>query len=273
LFAQNKIMFKIFFSLLILSFFFSQSFAQSDSLVFNGTLSVQKSATYKYKIVVGEKAGKWAGYSILDAMGPNETKSTVVIQFLKEKEAFAFAEKTLISSRSKEQSFCFVGGLLKMNGKGTQVKGFFLGQDEKKKMCGSGSVKFDIPERARQLMTPDGTRDTNVSAIVTSKNSEEYEVKNGLIKLEVWDGGLNDNDSLTILVNDKIMVPPFQILNEKKIFEISLNKGVNVVKIRALNEGTKPPNSARFMIIDQNVRYPVVSFLQKNEEATIKIKW
>jgi hypothetical protein len=122
-------------------------------------------------------------------------------------------------------------------------------------------------------MTPDGTRDTNVSAIVTSKNSEEYEVKNGLIKLEVWDGGLNDNDSLTILVNDKIMVPPFQILNEKKIFEISLNKGVNVVKIRALNEGTKPPNSARFMIIDQNVRYPVVSFLQKNEEATIKIKW
>lgn len=239
----------------------------------NGTLSVHKAATFKYKLVIGNKGGKWNGYSLLDEGGPNETKSTVSVQFMKEKEAMVFAEKTLISTKSNEKSFCFVGGLLKMTEKKSQVKGFFLGQDDKKKMCGSGTVKLNLPEQAKILMTPDGTKDTNISAIVTSKKSESFEVKNAEVQIEVWDGGLADQDSLSVSLNGQIIEAPFQITAEKKIINVRLKKGENVIKIKALNEGTEAPNSARILLIDQGTKFPVVSFLRKDEEATIKLKW
>lgn len=273
MFAQNKKMFQKFFFTISLLSLCSNCFGQNDSLIMDGSLSVSKAGTFKYKVVIGEKNGKWNGYTILDAGGPNETKSTVSVHFLKDKEAMALAEKSLVSTKSKEKSFCFVGGLLKMNDKKSQAKGYFLGQDEKKKMCGSGTVKLNLPEKAKILMTPDGTKDTNISAIVTSQNSESFTVKSGEIKLEVWDGGLSDQDSLSISVNNELAVAAFQITNEKKIISIKLKKGENIIKIKALNEGLEPPNSARFMVLDENSRYPIVSFLKKNEEATLKIKW
>lgn len=264
----------LFFAIVILISFQHQVIAQkADTLIMSGTLSVHKAASFKYKLIVGNNAGKWNGYSILDEGGPNETKSSVSVQFVKEKSAMAFAEKTLISTKSKEKSFCFVGGLLKMNDKKNQVKGFFLGQDDKKKMCGSGSVKLNLPEKAIILMTPDGTKDTNISAIVTSKKSETFEVKNGEVQLEVWDGGITDQDSLTVSLNGSIIETPFQITADKKVIQIKLKKGENIIKIKALNEGTQAPNSARILLIDQGNRFPVVSFLRKDEEATLKVKW
>lgn len=264
----------LFFAFIILISFPHPVVAQkTDTLIMNGTLSVHKANTFKYKIVVGSNAGKWNGYSVLDEGGPNETKSSVSVQFVKEKSAMAFAEKTLISTKSNEKSFCFVGGLLKMNDKKSQVKGFFLGQDDKKKMCGSGSVKLNLPEKAKVLMTPDGTKDTNISAIVTSKKSETFEVKNGEVQLEVWDGGITDQDSLTVSLNGQTVEAPFQITADKKVFQIKLKKGENIIKIKALNEGSQAPNSARILLIDQGNRFPVVSFLRKDEEATLKIKW
>ena len=142
-------MFKSFFLLTVFLSFTNVVCAQKDSLTFDGTLSVKGAATYKYKIVVGLHDGKWLGYSLLDAAGPNETKTSLSVQFVKEKKAMAFAEKKLLATKSKEQSFCVVGGALKMNDKGSQVKGFFLGQDEQKKLCGSGTIKLSVPDKAK----------------------------------------------------------------------------------------------------------------------------
>lgn len=265
---------KIFYSIIIIFIAKCNLFAQNtDSLVLNGTISIQKASTYKYKLVIRNKTGKWDGYSILDEGGPNETKSSVSVTFIKTKKAMVFAEKTLISTKSGEKNFCFVGGLLKMNDKKNQAKGFFLGQDDKKKMCGSGTVKLSLPEEAKTLMTPDGTKDTNLNAIVTSQKSETIDVKNGEVQLDVWDGGISDQDSLTISLNGQIIETAFQISTEKKIINIKLKKGENIIKIKALNEGTEPPNSARFLLRDLDNRFPVVSFLRKGEEATIKINW
>ena len=148
-----------------------------------------------------------------------------------------------------------------------------MGQDEQKKMCGSGTIQLNVPEKAKILMTPDGTKDSNMSVIVTSQNAESYTVKSGAIKLEVWDGGLSDQDSLSINLNNELLVGPFQITKEKNTITIQLKKGENLISIKALNEGLEAPNSARFLLIDGNSRYPIVSFLKKNEEATLKIKW
>lgn len=250
----------------------SAVFAQKDTIVFDGTISVAKSDTYKYKIVVGFAEGKWKGYSVLDGGGPNETRSTVTMSFSKEKESCIFAEKSLISTRSKETTFCFVGGMLKMNDKKSTLKGFFLGHDNNKGLCGSGTVKFVLPEAARKLMTPDGTKDTNTADILTSFKSQSYRATQGKVNLELWDGGINDHDSLRVSLNGAVIMDAVEIMKEKRVIPLTLKKGENIITIRALNEGLEPPNSARINVVDQSQSYPLVSFLRKGEEATLKIK-
>lgn len=247
--------------------------AQQDSITLDGTLTLAKSATYKYKIVVGELEGKWKGYTVLDAGGPSETKTSVSVQFSKAKQSMMFAEQALISTKAKESGFCFVGGILKMNDKKNIVKGFFLGQDKEKKMCGSGTVRFALPEAAKVLMTGDGSKDTNAATILTRFKSETFKVNNPEVQLELWDGGVVDHDSLTVTLNGVVVLPAFEIVQDKKTVTLRLKKGENIVKIRALNEGLEAPNSARITVSDQSGKYTVVSFLKKEEEATIRIRY
>lgn len=256
------------------AFSFLNSFAQQDTITMEGTLSLTKSDTYKYKLVVGLSEGKWKGYSVLDAGGPNETSSTVSVQFSKEKKSLMFAEKTLIATKSKESNFCFVGGGLKMNDKKNGLKGFFVGQDNKKSICGTGTIKLNLPEAAKVLMTPDGTKDTNTNNVklLTGFRSETFKVNNPEVQLEIWDGGVNDHDSLSISLNGVTIMPGFEIVTDKKIITLKLKKGENVLKINALNEGLEAPNSARIAIIDQNNKFALVSFLKDKQEATVKIK-
>jgi hypothetical protein len=251
----------------------NKTYAQKDSIVLDGTLTVAKSATYKYKIVVAGDEGPWKGYSVLDAGGPNETKTSVSVQFSKEKASMMFAEKTVISTKAKELNFCFVGGILKMNDKKNTLKGFFLGQDNNKKMCGSGTVRFALPEAAKKLMTDDGSKDTNTAAIVTRFRSETFRVSNPQVQMELWDGGVADHDSLSVTLNGHTVLPAFEIVPDKQSVTLTLKKGENIVKIKALNEGLEAPNSARITVTDGGSRYTVVSFLKAGEEATIRIRY
>lgn len=246
--------------------------AQTDSVVMNGTITVGKTDNYKYKIVAAESNGKWHGYSLLDESGPNETKTSVSLQFSKEKSGLTFSEQKFISSKSTEKNFCFIGGVLKMNEKTNSVKGFFLGKDEQGKFCGKGTIKLSINEAAKKKMTPDGTKDTNTTTVITGFKSESIKVTQENITIELWDGGLNDQDSVRVTLNKTVLVPAMEILDKKKTITLQLKKGENIFKIKALNEGSKAPNSVQLNIHDQGRTFKVISFLKTNEESTIKIK-
>lgn len=246
--------------------------AQTDSVVMNGTITVDKQDNYKYKLVAAESNGKWLGYSLLDEGGANETKTSVSLQFSKEKSGVTFSEQKFISSKSAEKNFCFIGGALKMNEKTNSVKGFFLGKDENGKFCGNGSIKLSINETAKKLLTPDGTIDTNANAIITSFKSQTFKVTSANIEIELWDGGINDHDSISVSLNKSVLIPALEILQDKKTIKVNLQKGENIFKIKALNEGNKAPNSVQIRILDKDKQYKVISFLKTNEESTIKIK-
>lgn len=164
---------KIFFLILFIGFNI-KGFCQQDSLYFSGTLLISHSESYKYSIIISKNNDKWTGYSLLDEGGINETKTSLTAQFLKAKKAMIFSEKKLISTKSKENNFCYINGLLKINRRKTELSGYFMGQDEQKKMCGRGTIQLNVPEKAKILMTPDGTKDSNMSVIVTSQNAESY---------------------------------------------------------------------------------------------------
>jgi hypothetical protein len=253
-------------------FFTSDVKAQIDTVRFEGILSVNNSATYKYKIAAAPKNdGKWYGYTILDEGGTNYTVTSVTVSFSKEKQAMLFAENSLIYSRAKEKSFCFVGGLLKMYERKHQLKGFFVGRDEHKHICGNGSVQFKLPINIVKLMTPDGTNDSTIPALVTNQKSTTFKTSATQIQIEIWDAGVNDGDSISLVLNGNVVQAPFGIVNEKKVISLHLLKGDNVLIIKAINEGSAPPNTARIVLFDQNNKLPLISFLKKEEEAIVKI--
>jgi hypothetical protein len=247
--------------------------AQQDSIVLSGTLSVQRGATYRYKLVAGQVKDKWLGYSLLDEGGVNETRSTVMMNFIKDKSSMIFTEKELLGSRAKSSDFCFVGGVLKLEGKKDRLKGVFFGHDQNKKICGTGIVTFQVQEAVKKLLTPDGQRDTTLSTIITRLKDEHFTVNNATVQLQLWDGGVQDHDSLVIILNDQTVQERFEIAAERKTVTLQLKKGKNVLRIRALNEGNEPPNSARIAVIDGGKKYALVSFLKKGEEAKVIIAY
>lgn len=240
-----------------------------DSLTFSGSLSVNGSHTYKYKMVLAPVEGRWRGYSVLDEGGADETKSSVGAQFSKERKGMVFAENTVIASKSKEQTFCFVNGVLKLSGKQT-LKGFFVGRDKQKNICGDGSIKLTVPASSVALMTPDGSRDT-LPKIVTESISQSFRTSSREIFLELWDGGNVDQDSLSVSLNGVLVANPFAISAERKRVAIRLKPGTNKISIKAHNEGAQPPNSARIYFDDGTEHYTLVSYLKSGQEATISV--
>ncbi|GAA4448333.1 hypothetical protein GCM10023092_00680 [Rurimicrobium arvi] len=245
--------------------------AGNDSLRFSGVLNVTGSERYNYKVVVGQEGTKWLGYSVLDESGPNETKSSVTVQFSKEKGGMMLTEKTLLSTKSSEQNFCFVNAAMKMHDLKV-LKGYFVGRDKQNKICGNGSIRLNIPANAVVFMKPDGSKDTNATKVVTSFISQDFTVGSAQVAIELWDGGENDHDSLSVSLNGETVAAPFEITSEKHRILLNLKKGQNVVRIKAINEGTKPPNSARISIIDGGAHYAVVSYLKSGQEAKVKLK-
>jgi len=247
--------------------------AQTDSLRFKGSLSVSKGSTYNYTVVLTQQNGKWSGYSLLDPGGPNETKSSLTAQFSKETEAFVLTEKKLLYSKSSMKDFCYVGGVVKVVPKKNELRGFFAGKDEHNKPCGTGTLRFNLPDAAKPFLTPDGTRDTNMIVPLTKLNTESFKAAGKQVILEIWDGGVEDHDSLTVLLNDRVLMPGFEITATKRSITIDLQKGKNILKVRALNEGNEKPNSARIVLMDSGNKLTLASFLKEQEEAKIEITY
>ena len=57
------------------------------------------------------------------------------------------------------------------------------------------------------------------------------------IKLSLWDGSKVDQDKISVIVNDKIILENFIISKEKKVISIPFTEDVCKIVILAVNEG------------------------------------
>jgi hypothetical protein len=82
---------------------------------------------------------------------------------------------------------------------------------------------------------------------------------NDSISITLYDNGVVDGDSVTLVYNDKILTT-HQLLSEKPItYSIKIAPGtqLNQLKMYAENLGSIPPNTALMVIYDGNKRYEV----------------
>jgi len=104
--------------------------------------------------------------------------------------------------------------------------------------------------------------------------TDELTVEADSIKVDFYDNGEIDGDSISVFLNDKLIAFN-RILSTKSVhFDITLDstKEINDLTMFADNLGSIPPNTALMIVNDGKKRYEVrlTSNLEKN--ATIRIK-
>lgn len=86
---------------------------------------------------------------------------------------------------------------------------------------------------------------------VDARNNQtqgEFETRGREIILKVWDHGQEDNDTISIMLNGKVILNQHMISHKKKKLRLELQDGENIIKIIAHNEGQLKPNSATIQL-------------------------
>lgn len=100
------------------------------------------------------------------------------------------------------------------------------------------------------------------------------EVDNSTIKLEVYDNGIIDYDSVSLLLNGKLILPKTMLTHHSVKLTIELDKTLefNELGMFAENLGLIPPNTAALIIRDGKKKYEVILNSDFNKNAIIQLK-
>jgi len=104
--------------------------------------------------------------------------------------------------------------------------------------------------------------------------AEELTVETDSIKVDFYDNGEIDGDSISVFLNDKLIAFN-RILSTRSVhFDIPLDstKEINEITMFADNLGAIPPNTALMIVNDGKKRYEVRLTSNLEKSATIRIK-
>ncbi|WP_124981078.1 hypothetical protein [Nonlabens xiamenensis] len=259
-----------------------------------GLLKLPDSSLMTYKVSFDVEKGKIKGYSYTDLNGEHETKSSIVGTFNDKDNHITFREVDMIYTKSKitKLDFCYLyvdGTLRKLNNRAS-INGHFQSYYDDLTPCLRGEIEMNVAERINQRIQK-SKRKINRSNRVADSIKEKINLdkmynrysKNALqggetvsliwpdeyLKLVIWDDGEEDNDQIDLIINGNKILNGFVPVNKKKEMELTLIDPINTISIQAINEGQKPPNTAKVQLIKKNGEVvDLVSQLKKGEKVT-----
>lgn len=250
-----------------------------------------------YRIVFEENKGIISGFSVTDLDGSHETKNTIKGTYDKKTKFFSFQEKDILYTKSKyaQSSFCFVNfsGKVKLVDNTSKLEGTFNGLYKNKTKCIDGTITLigsnkiynfanrinkkiqeskKVDDATKQKVNPIKAIDSlKINKLSNNQNLNVFWSSN-IIFIEIFDAGQEDGDIINLYHNDILILENYKIKNTKKKLSIPINFSIdNVFKIKAINEGTIAPNTAKFVLIDKSRTFDLLSSFKKNESASITI--
>ncbi len=119
-------------------------------------------------------------------------------------------------------------------------------------------------------------------AVITEKafnnRKKDYtkiiDIENSTIQLEVYDNGSIDYDSVSLLLNGKLILPKTMLTHRSVKLSIQLDENLefNELGMFAENLGLIPPNTAALIIRDGKKKYDIVLNSDFNKNAIIQLK-
>lgn len=108
---------------------------------------------------------------------------------------------------------------------------------------------------------------------VTEGKDETIEWHSDKIIIEVWDDNTVDGDIVTVMYNGNIIADQISIKKQAYTIEIPVGDSeLNMIAIKAMNDGFEPPNTAVLKLIDGNKEHKIEARNQAGKLAIIRIK-
>lgn len=292
----QKIIMKIFtFTLFFL--FFINSYSQEKFEYFGALkLNGNDKTVITYRLMFYENKGKLDGYSITDIGGPHETKNTISGSYSSKTKELNFREESILYTKSPitPSMFCFVNysGKIKLVNDNTKLTGDFKGLYQNKTKCIDGTLTLigsaklysllnkinnklqkskKVDEKVKQKVNPISILDSlKINNLSKGQNLNVF-TKFNTLDIIVWDSKVEDGDVINLYNNDVLILKEYVLVNKKKKITANLEKGNNVFRIEAVNQGELQLNTASIQLIDQERTFDLVSNLKKGESTSITI--
>lgn len=261
-----------------------------------GGVKLNDSTIISYKVGFIEKEGNVSGYSITDLGGEHETQSNIFGEYDIENKTLSFRETGIVYTKSpvSQNDFCFLNVTVRnfVFGKTKNFKSNFVGLFSDNTQCISGEVILNAIEKVEERMnklvkkinkskkvTDSIKQKVNLLKVMDSLNINFLKKDQTLsiftdahkIDLIVYDGGKEDGDKITILINGKPLISEYQANNNKKEIPVNLEDDKTSIVINAINEGSISPNTVVVEINDNNNHIKALSSLNKGETTRIDI--
>lgn len=264
---------------------FSKSQNTNNAKDFIGMLKMQDSTTLSFKLnFTTDSLGKIKGYTITDLYGENKTKALISGELNEKNGIISFKELKNLTTVSKveESFFCFIeftNGKYKTKGNKTIITGEFIAKQKDNQECGKGKLIL--------LGTDLITDSKNSNNLIKKKFNEAIKEANDNelmsntkfktiwhssdLNIEVWDNANDDGDVISLYVNDSLILNNFRSTSVKEKIKIKLNANRTVIKIVAINEGKKSPNTVKVKVSSNKEDAELQTNLNTNQQAYIEI--
>lgn len=102
----------------------------------------------------------------------------------------------------------------------------------------------------------------------------EIEVSGGPLRLELYDNGSIDYDSVSVYLNNRLIIPKSKLDHRaiRKTIQLDNTLPFNELSMFAENLGMIPPNTAALIIYDGDKRHELVLTSDFNKTASIRLK-
>jgi hypothetical protein len=104
--------------------------------------------------------------------------------------------------------------------------------------------------------------------------TQELDIQSSSIRVELYDNGQIDYDSVSLYLNDKLVLGSTVLTHNAITITLPLNDSLefNELSMFADNLGLIPPNTAALILYDGKVRHEIMMMSDLNRNATIKLK-
>ena len=254
-----------------------------------GTLILSNNTPLSFQIQFIEDKGHVNGFSITNIGTVDETKSEISGFYFKSDKSFQLQETQILYTNSEASlnTFCYINMNLSFTGLfgKKQLEGTFTGNYLDNTNCASGRVilieekkikkkMIKLEKKLQKKVKENNTKIDFVKKIKVLSEGEKFSIKkwkNNTVTLFIWDPSKEDGDKIELKINNQVILENFETKNKKKKINFKLKKGENIIEIQAKNEGFSPPNTSRIELVDNKIKYPVITQLELGKSAIIKI--
>lgn len=247
---------------------------------FVGALKLNDSSIITYKLNFTRiDNNKISGFSTTDFFGSQKTKTKIEGEWDVAKKRISFSEtrNILSSSDAKNEDFCFVSvknARVKTVAGKNLIAGNFTGTLPNDSNCAKGSFQLIGKDLLIRGKRKDSLHEitTNKPLILESGKEHSINWRSDTIEIEIVDALNADDDRISIYLNNDILLENYSANTQVKKISVPFDNDKCTLKIVAISEGIKPPNTVKVTLIDGAINETLSTKLNKGESAAVVLK-